>query len=617
MRKTKRLFSLLLCTVIFCTCLCTGVWANGFPTGLDTENLGVNTQYKHAENDPSWLRQLVVKEDMLSVDGIVNESVLYPVTAYPYRTDAASFKKEVDDYVESFTLDEESQKAAYLYILNQLGALTIISEPTVDDQTKADWLRSKGITVTPEDEADPNGTLMISALYALLKNDFYYVVTGNHIDIPNGTALEEAVMIYIITFAGQNNTLISFIQKNFGVSTIGTLEDYVYYTALMTLFTRGYVRIAEVPTISRSEVFKRVAIMTIREYGISVDSNAPMEEIQIKYLAAMLGQQYEIEIDPDALKRDVQKGNTASYIVRRMAYEDAGLTISEKTSYEKAFDIALKQTDKFKLENEFYSDIKEYNVYLGSLRDGIYVNPNPISTSGVTVLINGTPASAGAYTKVMLTTDTRQTIGITVIYSENGIKKSSYYKLNVYQGQTAAEGSELTGIVSDIAKDLTVLSPDGNNAVPGENIVRPAVTYINDAVPSLYDVAQRILSINEKGQLVDQNGNIISNTAETLPDGYVYSIDGNGQISIVPAAEETVTQPDTQNTDEGNDDGSEKTRTLIIAGSVFVLLALIFIIAAVLHSTSKKKKSRSGSKNKKAKEKKKKEKKAAKAAKKK
>lgn len=618
MKKTARILSAALCIALIFTLLMPCASAKEFIAGLDTENPGVNTQYKYAENDPSWLRQLTVKEDMLSAEGIATEAVLHPLTAYPYRTDAATFKKEVDDYVEMFTLDEESQRAAYLYILNQLGALTVISEPTVDDQTKAQWLRDKGIEIPPEAEQDANSTLMISALYALMRNDFYYVITGKTVSIPAGTNLEAAVLIYLMAFAGQNSSLLSFVQKYFGVSSIGTLEDYIYYTSLLSLFTRGYVRIAEVPTITRNEVYRRVAIMTIRESGLAVDSDAPMEEIQNKYLAAMLGQQYEIEIDPDALSKAVKNGTVAQYVIRRMAYEDAGLTISEKTKYPEAFEIALKNTDKFRLEDEFYSDIKSYSVYLNNLRDGVYINPSPISSSGVKVLINGTEAAANAYSKVMLTADKKQNISISVLYSENGVKKNSYYTLTVYQGDTPAEGSDITGIVSDIAKDLSIPVPsEGAQQLPGENVVMPAVSYINNAAPSLYDVAQRVLSINAAGQLVDQNGNVISDSAKQLPQGYVYSIDSNGQIAIVPAAdEESTTAPAAQSTADELDENSEKNRYIIIGASVLALLMLIIIIAVVLHATGKKKK-RSSSANaaRKQKEKRKKEKKAARKAK--
>ena len=73
--------------------------AKKFAKKINT-NLGVKTQYEYEANNPSWLRQLIVKENMLSVDGIVTEKALYPVSKYPYVTDAPSFKEEVAEYAK-------------------------------------------------------------------------------------------------------------------------------------------------------------------------------------------------------------------------------------------------------------------------------------------------------------------------------------------------------------------------------------------------------------------------------------------------------------------------------------------------------------------------------------
>jgi hypothetical protein len=237
----------------------------------------------------------------------------------------------VEEYIKIYTLDKESQKAAYLYLLDQLGALTIISEPTVSNQTKADWLREQGIIITPEDEADPERVLMISALYAMMRNDFCYVITGEHLEIPQGTPMEEAVIKHIVAISGNENSLTAFMIRFFGKTEIGSLEDYIYYTSLMALYVNGYASVKDIPTLSRDEVSRRVAIMTIKIYGISIDAeNATHEEISDKYLTAMLGKQYDVSLDPEALLRSRKTTGVPYYILQRMAYEDANITISHK-----------------------------------------------------------------------------------------------------------------------------------------------------------------------------------------------------------------------------------------------------------------------------------------------
>ena len=133
----------LLCAVALVFCVAAAVFAKSFAPSVSTTNIGVKTQYLYPENDETWIRKLVIKEDMYSIEGLADPKDLFPVTDYPYRTDAPSFLAEVAQNVELFTLDKDSQRAAYLYVLDQLGAVTIISEPTTDGKTKADWLREQ------------------------------------------------------------------------------------------------------------------------------------------------------------------------------------------------------------------------------------------------------------------------------------------------------------------------------------------------------------------------------------------------------------------------------------------------------------------------------------------
>ena len=543
---------------------------------------------------------------MLSTSGIINEAVLYPVTDYPYRTDAACFKAEVADYVKAFTLDKESQKAAYLYLMKQLNAITIISEPETTDQTKVEWLREHGIIITEEEENDPNSLLMISSLYAFMKNDMYYVFTGEHLTIPEGTRLEAALMLYLIGLSGQNKTLINFIQKYFGTSKVLNLDDYIYYTSLFALFTNGYVSVGELTQLSRDEVYRRVAIMTIQQYGIAIDAQtASQEEITLKYLAAMLGNQYKITIDPSSLYKAQKSGIIAYYILQRMAYEDAKATIStSKYSYSQAFSIVLKKTHRFDLENQFYSDIKEYNVYLNNIRDSVYVNPNPISSSGTTLYINGAEVAGGQYQKLTLDGKTKQSFNIVSRYQKDAATKNSYYKINLYQGSSAAPDSNITGIISEFGT-VTIVNRTNSS---GETIpiISPAVSLIDGAV-SMVDGVAKVLTINDKGQLVDENGNVVSNSVyETLPEGYKYVMNDNGTISIMLIDKEESTTSEAEKQDAAD---KTKLRGIIIAASSFLFLMLVLIIVIVLRGTNKKRKEKSKTNKKPKKEKPEKQKK--------
>ncbi len=564
MKLTHRLIAAIL-AVASCLSLMTVVAsAKKFAKKINT-NIGVKTQYEYEANKPSWLRQLVIKENMLSVDGIVTEKAMHPVTSYPYITDAPSFKEEVSEYVEIYTLDEESQKAAYIYVFQQLGALSIIADPDATDQSKVEWLREQGIIITEEEEKDPESILMISALYALWKNDFFYVLEGERLTIPAGTTLEAALMMYMVGFGRDDRSLIAFLDKYFNITQIVNFEDYVYYTCLFALYTNGYVTSREITTIERNEVFRRLAIMSISNAGISVDvKTATDEEVQIKYMAAMLGTQYNVTLDPDSTFKANRQNTVHHYIIQRMAYEDKGLALSSsKYTYEEAFDIVLKKTNRFDLEKTFYSDIYEYNVYLDYFRESIYINPTPIDNGLLTVKINDEKVDLSQYTNIPLTNEPTQMLMVNVKYNGESAETTTY-RLNIYQGMEVAEDKNVTGVISNIG---TEIAPNLKNpATPSYDYLDPTLN-VNNVVPN---PTPQILHINDQGQLVDSQGNVISDSVkESLPQGYGYILDANGVVTIGKLDEVTTTL---DSTDSPALD-KEQIKSIVIYFSAFLVLA--------------------------------------------
>lgn len=607
--NTKKKFVCIITSLLLSVAvLCPSAFAKDFAPVIDVSNIGVRTQYKYSENDPSWLRQLVIKEDMLSTSGLASEEILHPVSSYPYTTDAPHFKAQVEEYIELYTIDEDSQKAAYLFLLQQIGALDIISDPDTTDKSKTEWLRNHGIIITDEEAKDPEKMLMITALYAMMKNDLYYVYTGKTFTIPEGTPLEEAVVMYLMALSGEGSELSAFILKYFNITNVGNLDNYIYYTSLMTLYTQGYVSPAEIPKLSRNDVYKRVAVMTIRNAGISVDADsASTEEIRHKYLSAMLGTQYSVTIDPGALKKALVNDTAPFYILQRMAYEDAKMTISQtKYSYQECFELVLQKTNRFNLKNKFYSDIYEYDIYLDNIRSNISVNPTPISKSGASVSINGVDVANAAYALVELTGAAKETITIVSRQGSGKNTETTVYKVNVHQGTTAPPDSDLTGIIPTLG-NLNGADGAGNGSGDANNSpnLNNAMNNLNNAVSPAIN---SILTLNDKGQLVDQYGNIVSDsTYEALPDGYSYILNDDGIVSVVLTDKNAA---ETTGENDGNTDKKIDTPVLIaIISAVCIFLLLAAIILTVVLSKKKAKMTESEKQRiRKAKERRKKEK---------
>ena len=77
------------------------------------------TQFVYDSADMSWLKDLIVKENMSSVDGLSQRNTLIPKPEYPYSATPESFMSEILYYQTVYTLDEDMADVAYLYMLCQ------------------------------------------------------------------------------------------------------------------------------------------------------------------------------------------------------------------------------------------------------------------------------------------------------------------------------------------------------------------------------------------------------------------------------------------------------------------------------------------------------------------
>ncbi|NLA76667.1 MAG: hypothetical protein GX851_02355, partial [Clostridiales bacterium] len=122
--KLKRLALCLTSFMIAVLLLCSsavGVAAIDFTNpslssfGTSADSLMFSTQFSYTETNKAWMRKLVVKEDM-SLAGLTQEAALIVKPDYPYSHTSKSFYDEVNYLVDYYYLDDESRKAAYIFI---------------------------------------------------------------------------------------------------------------------------------------------------------------------------------------------------------------------------------------------------------------------------------------------------------------------------------------------------------------------------------------------------------------------------------------------------------------------------------------------------------------------
>ena len=408
------------------------------------------TQYMYDSANPSWLKDLIVKENMSNIDGLSQRNELVAKAEYPYRETAESFKEEVSYYQTLYTLDEDMADAAYIYMLEIAKAFAGDSTSSYSDEFIRSYLESLGI-VYPKDGADDSETKIVArALFSIIISDDSYKVK-------RGTGLYEAFTDYVSVILGVN---VSSVIKFDNDSKLTDLSEYVVAASKYILYNAGYNVDKDT---SDEEVFRLIAIMTIRAQGISIDSgSATFEEIKNKYLCAMMCKVYDVSIDTAAFGKAVEKNNLHFHMLQLIGKE-YGLTVRDSLAYEQAFDLVCEKTGYFNLEQgEFYADIYEYDVKLNYKRDKIWLYPQTLGTTSesdgtkVNVLIDGKDVRENYYVDVAVATDKEVIpLVITVEFTDNtGKKTSSSYKINIYQGtQEPVTGSTISDALSDV-KDV-------------------------------------------------------------------------------------------------------------------------------------------------------------------
>lgn len=462
--KVKRLISILIASILLMLTFSSGLYSYALVT--------CETQFSYDSADPSWLKDLIVKEDMNTVNGLSGRNTLKAVAEYPYRATADSFASDIAYYQLLYTLDEDMANAAYLYILDvatTFGNSTIASGQS-DEYIQA-YLESLGVVYPSGAAADDAETRIVArALYAVISVDDSYT-------IKRGTGLYDAFTAYLSRIIGVDNAILG---KFDGDNDMADLKEYVLAACKYSLYAAGYNVDKDT---SEEEVYRLIAVMTIRAQGISIDSSsATFEEIKNKYLCAMMCKIYDVSIDTDAFEKAVKNGNLACYMLQLIG-KKYKITVKDSATLNEAFDIVCKNTPYFDLEEgEFYADIHEYDIQLKYIRDTVWIYPQTLSVTSesdgiyVTVSVNGNQVRENYYVDVSLDASVeKSTVLVTVdVKNTSGRTDSSTYKLNFIQGNAKpVSGSTISSALAGIGSLAQKVVEDmGSNSVISDFVAK-------------------------------------------------------------------------------------------------------------------------------------------------
>ena len=463
MSKKKLLFK------IICVALCVALLSAELFASAAI--LPFETQYDYDEADIAWLTDLVIKEDMTTVEGMAQRVTLVPEPEYPYTETADSFRKEVDYFVSLYNLDLGSQRAGYIYFFEILNANSELLAADVSDADIREYLEGMGIAYPANPGSDE--LIIARALFTAL-------VTGSlGSSFAVGADLEEAIVSYLAVLTGMNmNSLKEWMPGG----SLLSLDEYILAASKLSLWSNGYDVSSTTP---EDEVYRLMAVMTVRAQGISVDSDSSFDSLKAKYVAALLGQKYSVVIDSEKLASHMENGTTAFYMLQLLG-KKGGLSVREENaSYEEAFRLVAENTHAFDVSSDdFYADIYNYSAVLSSRRSSLWIYPTAYATDSAyscIVSVNGVPVKNNYYNEIKIDPEIpEQELVITVTATGGSLSSKCTYTVRLTQGTYA-------GIEGD--EPVTDSGATGNSFVSGDSLVASILSSIgvNSVISDILD----------------------------------------------------------------------------------------------------------------------------------
>lgn len=301
----------------------------------------------------AWIDDVVMRDSSSSVVPLV----LHPVTNYPYSHTADEFVDECNNYAALFnTSDGILQSSFYKTLSTAYYTLLASGAIKSDEQAMRAYNESQGITYPYSQNSMTH--IYTTLVYALLKSDIASSVLKQQVDIPRGTTIEGAVVAYLSKVCGMNVP-----------ATVDSIEGFAYLFANQYVLEEANLPVSKDP--SKDEVYYWVKVLAADKQGYSVSKTTPYakvtqeeeKDVTNSYFASILTTKYGVYISPDLLEMALlgDKETNIPKLVLKSMLDSVNTKYSNSESIDSLFDKA-KQEGFFELEDDFYSDIYDYEV---------------------------------------------------------------------------------------------------------------------------------------------------------------------------------------------------------------------------------------------------------------
>ena len=449
-----------------------------------------NVRWDNPTYNYAWLDNMIIRDDPMSV---TQAHIIPKPTDYPYSITYDKFLQESSDYNQLITLDKESVTSAYDEVINVMYYLVVAMGMTDDTETMKQYLVSQGIRLPANTTPDENAE--IAVVYAAIKYDAVYTLYGKHVDFPVGTTLDGAVV-----------TIMSALTGTVVPSGVDNLSGYAVFC------TKTYVTAFEGLPISQNpseaEIFywaKVIAAGKSGDYQVPVEvysetTAAQKEYVDYAYYASILSDIYDVKIDPIKLVVAMQSSDQLAVqkLILKTMLDEKKVSYSDKLSCKELFDLACKN-GCFNLEEEFYTDVLNYDIEVAQNCEKIWFTPFTLaglleggSDEYITMNIAGTPIAPSSTTGVALNPAlSKETIKLEVYYNAPDNEDMAVYVFNIIKN--AALNNERNpetknDMVAEVEKYVNAIVPVQNETA--SNIIGGVIQQVDDSMSGNQDSAQ-------------------------------------------------------------------------------------------------------------------------------
>ena len=449
-----------------------------------------NVRWDNPTYNYAWLDNMIIRDDPMSV---TQAHIIPKPTDYPYSITYDKFLQESSDYNQLITLDKESVTSAYDEVINVMYYLVVAMGMTDDTETMKQYLVSQGIRLPANTTPDENAE--IAVVYAAIKYDAVYTLYGKHVDFPVGTTLDGAVV-----------TIMSALTGTVVPSGIDNLAGYALFCTKTYVTSFEGLPVSQNP--SETEIFywaKVIAAGKSGDYQVPVEvysetTTAQKEYVDYAYYASILSDIYDVKIDPIKLVVAMQSSDQLAVqkLILKTMLDEKKVSYSNSLSCKELFDLACKN-GCFNLEEEFYTDVLNYDIEVAQNCEKIWFTPFTLaglleggSDEYITMNIAGTPVAPSSTTGVALNPAlSKETIKLEVYYNAPDNEDMAVYVFNIIKN--AALNNERNpetknDMVAEVEKYVNAIVPVQNETA--SNIIGGVIQQVDDSMSGNQDSAQ-------------------------------------------------------------------------------------------------------------------------------